>query len=97
MILNRRRKLVAYREKNRIPDKGELGTIGVNGTGTTKKSYGQEGWVEIEWNDGHGSNAPKEEQEPHVHDHVPNPYHPKGKPTRQPGRPPTPEEAERFR
>lgn len=85
------------RRKNRIPDRGKPGTIRHNPPGTTGKEYGESGWVESEWNDGHGPSAPAEEQDDHVHDHVPNPYHPEGRPTRQKGRTPTPEERERFK
>ncbi len=85
------------RRKNRIPDRGEPGTITQNPPGTTSKEYGENGWVETEWNDGHGPKAPEGEQEDHVHDHIPNPHHPEGRPTRQPGRAPTPEERERFK
>lgn len=80
------------RRKNRLPDRGEPNTEQENEPGTTKKRYGSDGWVEKEWNRGHGESAPEEERDDHVHDHVPNPYHPDGKPTRQPGRKPTPEE-----
>jgi RHS repeat-associated protein len=85
------------RRKNRIPDRGEPGTIQHNPPGTTGKEYGDDGWVETEWNDGHGPNAPEGEREDHVHDHIPNPHHPDGRPIRQPGRQPTPEERERFK
>ncbi len=84
------------RRKNRPPDKGEPGTVGVNAPGTTKKKYGPDGWVEKEWNEGHGPDAPPEEQGPHVHEHKPNPHHPKGKPTRQKGRTPKAGEEKDF-
>ena len=84
------------RRKNRLPDKGEPGTVAENEPGTTKKKYGEDGWVEKEWNKGHGPNAPQNEQDDHVHDHDPNPYHPDGKPTRQPGRAPTPKDEKDF-
>ncbi len=84
------------RRKNRIPDKGEPGTVCTNPPGTTKKKYGEDGWVEKEWNAGHGPDAPPEEQDDHIHDYLPNPYHPEGRPTRQPGRPPEPGEMDDF-
>lgn len=84
------------RRKNRIPDKGEPGTIGINPPGTTKKKYGPDGWVEKEWNKGHGPDAPPTEQDDHIHDHIPNPYHPDGRPDRQPGRRPKPGEGDDF-
>jgi hypothetical protein len=70
----------------------EPGTIGVNKSGTTKKKYGPDGWVEKEWNKGHGPKYPPEEQDDHIHDHIPNPYHPDGRPKRQPGRTPLPDD-----
>ena len=83
------------RTKNRIPDRGAPGTIGQNDPDTTRKLYGQDGWVGKEWNKGH----PDEDGvggEDHVHDHEPNPYHPKGRPKRQGARPPHPGELEDF-
>jgi RHS repeat-associated protein len=84
------------RRKNRIPDIGEPGTIQSNKPGTTKKKYGEDGWVEKEFNKGHGPKAPETEQNDHIHDHEPNPHNPTGRPTRKEGRKPTPEELEEF-
>jgi RHS repeat-associated protein len=44
------------RRKNRIEDRGEPGTIKQNPSDTTRKKYGKDGWVEKEWNKGHGPN-----------------------------------------
>jgi RHS repeat-associated protein len=83
--------------RNRIPDQGEPGTVGVNSPGTTKKKYGPDGWVEKEWNKGHGSNWKNpDERDDHIHDHLPNPFHPKGRPIRQDGRRPKPGEEDEF-
>lgn len=77
------------RTKNRLPDKGEPGTMKTNEPGTTTKKYGKDGWVQKEYNKGHqGNKTPEVEQGDHVHDYKPNTYHPEGKPTRQPGRAP---------
>lgn len=76
------------RQKNRIPDKGDPNTIAENTAGTTRKKYGDDGWVQKEWNKGHGSDAPINEQLDHIHDHKPNPYNPTGQPERQAGRTP---------
>ena len=62
-----------------------------------KKQYGGDGWVEKEWNQGHGASAPSSEQEDHIHDHIPNPHHPAGRPVRQGGRAPSSEEKETFK
>src|SRR5206468_7626035 len=80
------------RRKNRIPDRGEPNTVCPNPPGTTKKKYGPDGWVQKEWNKGHGPDAPREEQDDHIHDYTPNPYYPEGRPTRGEGRPPRPGE-----
>gem|GEM_PF-2942836 len=84
------------RRKNRLPDRGEPGSEQENEPGTSKKRYGPDGWVEKEWNRGHGPNAPEAERDDHVHDHVPNPYNPKGRPERKEGRKPTPKEKREF-
>ena len=75
------------RRRNRLPDKGEPNTIGVNEPGTTMKKYGPDGNVQKEYNKGHGKNAPKNEQKEHIHDYKPNPNNPSGRGDRQPGRP----------
>ncbi|MCX5493375.1 RHS repeat-associated core domain-containing protein [Kaistia dalseonensis] len=84
------------RRKNRIPDRGSPGTVESNDPDTTRKKYGEDGWVQKEWNKGHGHNAPVGEQEDHVHDHNPNPNHPEGRPNRQPGRQPTADDLKDF-
>ncbi|RKZ80858.1 MAG: hypothetical protein DRR19_23005, partial [Candidatus Parabeggiatoa sp. nov. 1] len=76
------------RRKNRIPDKGKPNTVAENPAGTTRKKYGPDGNVQKEWNKGHGSNAPKNEQNDHIHDYKPNPHNPSGKGERMPGRKP---------
>jgi len=76
------------RRKNRIGDKGQPNSTETNNSGTTTKKYGPDGNVQKEYNDGHGSNAPKNEQGPHVHDYKPNPHNPTGRGERQPGRVP---------
>ncbi len=77
------------RRKNRLPDKGNPNTMETNSSGTTTKKYGPDGNVQKEYNKGHqGTNTPDVEKGDHVHDYKPNPYHPEGKGTRQPGRPP---------
>lgn len=77
------------RRKNRLPDRGDPNTIVTNEPETTTKKYGKDGWVQKEYNSGHdGENTPEVEKSDHVHDYKPNPYHPEGRPTRQPARPP---------
>lgn len=79
------------RQQNRIPDRGEPGTVRTNPSGTTSKKYGPDGWVQKEFNKGHTGNpskTPKVEQKDHIHDYKPNPHHPDGRPTRMPGREP---------
>ncbi|WP_208022616.1 RHS repeat-associated core domain-containing protein [Desulfonema ishimotonii] len=88
--------LKSKRRKNRIPDRGTPGTVKKNGPDTTRKKYGDDGWVEKEWNEGHGPDAPAGEQNDHIHDHIPNPFHPEGRPNRQPGREPRPGELTDF-
>jgi hypothetical protein len=78
------------RRKNRISDKGEPGTVAENPSGTTRKKYGENGSTEKEFNKGRGPDAPKNEQNDHIHDYKPNPYNPSGRGERQPGRPPRP-------
>ncbi|WP_269514511.1 RHS repeat-associated core domain-containing protein [Brevundimonas subvibrioides] len=69
---------------NHVPDRGEPGTIATNGPGTTQKKYGEDGWVEQEWNDGHPGH-PSPGDEPHVHDWEPRPQAPPGTPPRRGG------------
>ncbi|NVJ09087.1 hypothetical protein HUW63_28110 [Myxococcus sp. AM001] len=79
------------RQQNRIPDRGEPGTVATNPVGTTSKQYGPDGWVQKEFNKGHTGNLEKTsrvEQKDHMHDYKPNPFHPEGRPTRMPGRVP---------
>ncbi|AWF81932.1 hypothetical protein BTJ40_14465 [Microbulbifer sp. A4B17] len=76
------------RFKNRIPDRGEPGTVAENPAGTTRKKYGPDGNVQKEWNKGHGPKAPQNEQSDHIHDYKPNLYNPSGRGDRQPGREP---------
>lgn len=83
------------RRRNRIEDRGTPGTIAWNGAGTTAKKYGADGWVEKEFNKGH-SGGPPVELDDHIHDYVPNPHHPEGRPTRQPARRPRPGERGEF-
>jgi hypothetical protein len=87
---------VGKRRKNRIPDTGEPNTTQANAPGTTKKVYGPNGQVQKEYNEGHGPDAPKNEQEDHVHDHKPepNPNDPNAT-QRQPGRKPKPNEQQK--
>ncbi|HFK5568568.1 hypothetical protein BAX97_06940 [Elizabethkingia meningoseptica] len=54
---------------------------------TTVKKYGKDGNVRKEYNKGHGSNYPENEQNDHIHDYKPNPHNPTGRGIRQPGRP----------
>ena len=79
--------VVGTRRKNRLPDRGEPNTVQSNEPGTTMKKYGPNGNVQKEFNKGHGTNAPKNEQNDHIHDYKPNPYNPTGRGERQPGRP----------
>ncbi len=74
------------RRKNRIPDKGEPNSVSKNEPETTAKKYGKDGNVQKEYNKGHGSHYPKNEQNDHIHDYKPNPHNPTGKGIRQPGR-----------
>jgi RHS repeat-associated protein len=86
------------RQKNRIPDNGEPDTVGWNKPGTTGKKYGKDGMVEKELNKGHqGTNVPEVERDDHIHDHKPNPHHPNGQPTREPGRAPTAQDYKDFK
>ncbi len=84
------------RRKNRISDQGQPETIQRNRPGTTVKKFGKDGWVEKEFNKGHGKDAPEVEQGDHIHDHTPNPHNPQGRPIRQKARPPTPQDYEDF-
>lgn len=86
---------VGRRRRNRIPDRGQPGTIEWNGPRTTAKKYGKDGWPEKEFNKGH-SQGPEAERGDHIHDYTSNPHHPKGAPTRQPGRQPTPQDYKDF-
>lgn len=54
----------------------------------TTKKYRRDGYIQKEYNEGHGPNYPKNEQLDHVHDYKPNPYIRSGRGDRQPGRPP---------
>ncbi len=78
------------RRKNRLPDKGEANTVVENPAGTTRKKYGPDGNVQKEWNQGHGQNAPADEQKDHMHDYKPNPNNPTGRGERMPARKPRP-------
>jgi RHS repeat-associated protein len=79
---------VGKRRRNRVPDTGEPGTVGKNAPGTTMKKYDPDGNVQKEFNKGHGKKYPKNEQEDHIHDYIPNPYKPNGQGDRQHGRKP---------
>ncbi|WP_423147025.1 DUF6443 domain-containing protein [Rubrolithibacter danxiaensis] len=87
---------VGNRRKNRLPDVAGPNTTQTNKPNTTTKVYGPNGQVQKEYNKGHGPNAPKNEQDDHVHDHKPspNPNNPNAT-ERQPGRPPKPNELEK--
>ncbi|MBL8014418.1 MAG: hypothetical protein JNN05_11280, partial [Candidatus Omnitrophica bacterium] len=82
--------------KNRIPDQGVPGTIATNGPGTTKKLYGDDGWVTLEWNKGHTDHAVGTvERDDHVH---PQTTQPNGKATdRGEARKPTKEDKEKLK
>jgi len=87
------------RRKNWIPEKGEAGTVKWNEPETTGNKYGEDGWVEKEYNKGHsprGGEMPEVDKDDHVHEWKPNPNHPEGRPTRQPGRPPSAEDKVDF-
>ncbi len=85
------------RSKNRLPDEGPPNTTVTNKPETSAKKYGPDGKTTKEANKGHsGDKTPPNEKGPHIHDHKPNPNHPDGMPTRQPGRPPEPGEWEEF-
>ncbi len=83
--------------RNKIPDKGNPGTVETNRPGTTKKKYGSDGWVEKEWNKGHPDHPKGSlEHDDHIHDHIPDPKNPKGKPKRQSGRKPADQDKKDF-
>ena len=87
------------RQQNRIPDRGEPGTVATNPSGTTAKQYGPDGWVQKEFNKGHTGNlqkTPRVEQSDHMHDYKPNPFHPEGRPTRMSGREPRMQDLAEF-
>ncbi|MTI23741.1 hypothetical protein, partial [Fulvivirga kasyanovii] len=45
------------RRKNRIPDQGKPNTVAENPSGTTMKKYGDDGWVQKEFNKGHAKDS----------------------------------------
>jgi hypothetical protein len=85
------------RQKNWMSDIAEPGSVEWNKPKTGARKFGKDGWVELEYNEGHqGEKTPEVEKEDHVHDWTPNPYHPQGRPTRQDGRKPTTADLEFF-
>lgn len=77
------------RGKNRLPPEGEPNSTQTNKLGTTQIKSGPDGRPIQEWNKGHPGYKPPEDED-HVHDHVPNPNNPSGRPDRQPVRKPGP-------